>query len=1048
MSQDDCKAVLLRSKLPSVVTDRFLGGSLLSKRGAGGGSGSNFVDKVKVMRRMNQRQTAVSAVLGLLLLPGLAQAQLKHRYSFSEDAGAVTIADSVGGADATLVDVTGGSSFGGGQLTLGNDGGQSSNSGAGDYVDLPNGIVSDLVGDDGSTQFSIEAWFTWTGAGDWQRIWDLGTSVGGEDVSDSGDGTTQIFATPQAGGGGVRVAWRGQGLGETSMTHQPSASANEEHHLVFVWDESDTSASFYLDGALVGRDGGTNITIADNVAGNDVNNWLGRSQWNDTLFVGSYNEFRIWESALGPLDVAKNFIGGADNPDGGDLGSVSSVSATSGTDSLIAGETTTVSVLVDFSQASGLNLTPLATLSSSNENVATVDASGTVAGVGEGSATITAEYEGQSASVTITVASPPLPEAVLKHRYSFGDAAGSSTLEDSVGGVNGEAINVAFSGNGSGDFVAEDLAYVDLPNGIISNLGANGTIEAWTTFDPAGQGGWQRLFDFGNTTLGEDPVAPQAGGDGYNGDASWFFAPRQGGIASNNGGRYAFDPGPGGENPQINPSAEVAPPIGEEFHTVATYNHAQRVAEIWINGSKIGEAPVLADRPLDSLDDVNNWLGRSQWGGDAFSTASFNEFRIYEGVLDPVQIAINAVTGPDEIISDPGAAQGVSLDVDSTSLVAGGLPANAALVVDFENVQGVDLSSSALAEFTSSDSSVVDILTGPVRIIPLGEGSADVTASLDGQSQTVSINVTAAGDAPELLHRYGFDGNANDSVGDANGELIGDGSFDGGAVHLDGSGFVDLPDFFFSSLFDSNEAVTIEIFGHWNGGGAWQRILDIGDNTFGEDWPIPDGTTYNGTSSFYITPSSGGGQLLTTVINAGLDVTLESPTLSGAPLAAGEDFYVTLVLDTANGVSRFYRNGVLADITPIAADQDFTFLDDFNVWLGRSNWSADPNFNGSFSEFRVWSGAMQAAEIELHSFCGPDDLTCEVASEPPVIGIALDGTSVVIDWPSNTVGFTLESAASPAGPWTAVGGNATTAGDRTSVTVEANADAAFFRMAR
>ena len=430
------------------------------------------------MKNIDSGLRSTSILIALFLGANLLEAELKHRYSFGETGASTTVEDSVSGANGELIDNTGAAFFGGGQLTLGNDGGQSSNSGAGDYVDLPNGIISDLVGDDGSTQFTLEGWFTWTGAGDWQRIWDFGTSVGGEDSSDSGDGTAQIFSTPQAGGGGVRVAYRGQGLGEVNMTHQPSASANEEHHIVFVWDESDTSASFYFDGALVGRDAGTGITIADNVAGNDVNNWLGRSQWNDTLFVGSYNEFRIYDNTLGPLDVAKNFVGGPDNPDGADLGPVSGLSVTLGSDAIIAAETTTVGVNVDFEQAAGLNLTPLATLSSNNENVASVDEAGVVTGLAPGSALITADYAGISASVSLTVASPPLPEAVLKHRYSFGDATNSDTLEDSVGNADGEVFNVVF-GDGMGDFVAEDLAYVNLPNGIASGLGANGTIEAW-----------------------------------------------------------------------------------------------------------------------------------------------------------------------------------------------------------------------------------------------------------------------------------------------------------------------------------------------------------------------------------------------------------------------------------------------------------------------------------------------------------------------------------------------------------------------------------------
>ena len=42
----------------------------------------------------------------------------------------------------------------------------------------------------------------------------------------------------------------------------------------------------------------------------DVNNWLGRSQWNDAMFQGKFNEFRIWEGALSADQVAASQAAG------------------------------------------------------------------------------------------------------------------------------------------------------------------------------------------------------------------------------------------------------------------------------------------------------------------------------------------------------------------------------------------------------------------------------------------------------------------------------------------------------------------------------------------------------------------------------------------------------------------------------------------------------------------------------------------------------------------------------------------------------------------
>lgn len=947
-------------------------------------------------------------LLGSLAIVGLtgysALGDLKHRYSFDETGG-TSVTDSVSGANGTLVNTTGLSAFGGGQLTLGNDGSQSSNSGSGDYVDLPNGLISDLVTDGTPTAFTIEAWFTWNQVTDWQRLWDIGTSVGGEDVSDSGDATAQIFATPQAGGGGVRTAWRGQGLGEASLTRQPSAPTGEEQHIAFVWDENDTSARMYLNGALVGQNTATAITIQENFAGNDVNVWLGRSQWNDTLYIGSYNEFRIYDSALNPVEVASSFVGGADSTEGGDLGELVTLNAGFGAPAILIGETTATTAIADYSAFTGLNVAPLSTFSSSDEGVATVNAAGIVTGVSEGSATITVDYNGNIATATIEVQNPPAPEAILAHRYDFSEEVGATTLNDLVGDADGNAINLQFDGNGRAFFSGVNQAYVDLPNGIISSK-QNVTVEAWVSYDPAG-GAWQRLFDFGTTTLGEDP---DPNGAGYSGAESFFFAPRQGAITAANGGRFAFDSG-GGENPQINPAASAAAPVGEEFHMVAIYNYDQRSASIWINGTQIGQAPVLPERPLSELNDENSWLGRSQWSGDAFATADFNEFRIYEGVLNPIQIAINNSVGPDTLIDNPGELQSVSLSADSTSLVAGGLPSRVSLLGDFDAVSDVDISAFDGSFVSSSDESVVQILNNPLRIYAVGPGIAELSGGLNDMTATpITITVTAPANGAQLVNRYSFDGNADDSVGSLNGTLFGTGSIENGAANFDGATYVDLPDFMFSDFYfqvDENPAISFEIFGTWAGGGAWQRMLDFGSNTLGIEGPDVGPDAYNGIDTVFLTPNSGAGLLQFTFNNGqGTDV-----FMTGQALTPNEPFHVVVVFDPSLGVMRLYRNGVRQAIANVPTDA-LLAINDVNAWVGRSNYSADPFYNGTISELRVWRGALLDADIAKQAVCGPDELDCEIVTEVPPLSISLDNGSVVLSWDSDAAGIVLEASSS------------------------------------
>ena len=80
-------------------------------------------------------------------------------------------------------------------------------------------------------------------------------------------------------------------------------------------------------------------------------------------------------------------------------------------------------------------------------------------------------------------------------------------------------------------------------------------------------------------------------------------------------------------------------------------------------------------------------------------------------------------------------------------------------------------------------------------MVPVGAGSATLSVEMDGVQKSVNVSVASAGAAATLAHRYQFDGNANDSVGDKDGTLIGEGSYDSGSLVLGGAGFVDLPDY-------------------------------------------------------------------------------------------------------------------------------------------------------------------------------------------------------------------------------------------------------------
>jgi hypothetical protein len=52
---------------------------------------------------------------------------------------------------------------------------------------------------------------------------------------------------------------------------------------------------------------------------------------------------------------------------------------------------------------------------------------------------------------------------------------------------------------------------------------------------------------------------------------------------------------------------------------------------------------------LEAIDDVNNWLGRSQWRQDFNLPGAYNEFRIYDSALSSADVAAIYALGPDDV---------------------------------------------------------------------------------------------------------------------------------------------------------------------------------------------------------------------------------------------------------------------------------------------------------------------------------------------------------------------------------------------------------------
>jgi hypothetical protein len=224
---------------------------------------------------------------------------LRNLYTF--DAEGIEIVDSLGGVDGVVLDDD--------SLTAAADleklqlNGRLNLDGFGSYVDLPDGTISSL------TSATFEAWLVWRGGAAWARIFDFGNQNGG-------NGQTYLFLTPSNSlTTTLRVAYSvaGPGAAETlvdGLAPLPmvgGAGGGTLEHVAVVVDEGQGTLRLYLNGAELG----SVPFVGDLAAINDVNNWLGRSNYAaDPPLFGSLVEFRIYDQALTAAQLRTSFQAG------------------------------------------------------------------------------------------------------------------------------------------------------------------------------------------------------------------------------------------------------------------------------------------------------------------------------------------------------------------------------------------------------------------------------------------------------------------------------------------------------------------------------------------------------------------------------------------------------------------------------------------------------------------------------------------------------------------------------------------------------------------
>jgi len=262
---------------------------------------------------------------------------------------------------------------------------------------------------------------------------------------------------------------------------------------------------------------------------------------------------------------------------------------------------------------------------------------------------------GSGATGGVQCTSSPTDCAVLRsallHRYRF-EGTGTMVV-DSVSGADGIVIGGAelngdgqleLAGGGSGEFV-------DLPNRIISDL-YDSTIEAWVIWD--GGLAWQRMFDFGDAVAGECLPGADPGPEGEPGSCgrTYLNLTPNASVSGDDIVRSVFQQNPG--SAATDDLRVDGPPatVGSEMHVAVVVDDTNDLMLLYVDGTQAGSEAF--DHHLSEINDINNWLGRSQFEGDATRgfAGAYLEFRVYAAALTESQVATSFAEGPDPAFLD------------------------------------------------------------------------------------------------------------------------------------------------------------------------------------------------------------------------------------------------------------------------------------------------------------------------------------------------------------------------------------------------------------
>ena len=165
-----------------------------------------------------------------------------------------------------------------------------------------------------------------------------------------------------------------------------------------------------------------------------------------------------------------------------------------------------------------------------------------------------------------------------------------------------------------------------------------------------------------------------------------------------------------------------------------------------------------------------------------------------------------------------------------------------------------------------------------------------------------------------------------------------------------GNGYVNLPVKVFAGATDITIAAWVKVATTQD----HQRVFDIGINS-GRDTPATTGMVY-----MYLMPyRASAGKMTFGIATNGLNA---EQTMTGTTVGPGDGWKHLAIVLGGSGARQYVDGTSTASSTTITLrPKDLGTIN--YAWIGRSQFGADPTFDGAFDEFRVYNRALSPEEV-------------------------------------------------------------------------------------